>query len=326
MYKVSVIVPIYGVEQFIARCADTLLSQTMEDIEYVFVNDATKDNSMKVLEDTIGRFPHRIKDIVILHHQQNKGLPAARNTGLAVARGEYILHCDSDDFVEKDMLEKMYSAAVQNQADIVWCDWYLSFDKKERYMKQPGFTSAKDAMGAMLEGAMKYNVWNKLAKAELYKNNGITFPSGYGMGEDLTMIRLFAVAENVCYIPQAFYHYVRLNSNAFSQTYSQKHLDELKHNVDSTISFLEERLDNSSSELIARFKLNAKFPFLTAGTRDKYDLWQEWFPEANSHICTNTSCSLRSKLLQWSAWKKQYWFVRLYYIFVHRVIYGIIYR
>ena len=98
--KVSVIVPIYKVERFIVKCADSLFSQTMDDVEFIFVDDASPDSSMRLLEECIRRHPEREGQIRILTHPENKGLPAARNTGLAVATGEYVFHCDSDDFVE----------------------------------------------------------------------------------------------------------------------------------------------------------------------------------------------------------------------------------
>ena len=99
--KVSVIIPIYKVEKFIERCVCSLMEQTLQEVEYIFVDDATPDKSIEVLERCLTLYPNRKS--VILHHAQNQGLPAARNTGLQVASGKYIFHCDSDDYVEQDM-------------------------------------------------------------------------------------------------------------------------------------------------------------------------------------------------------------------------------
>lgn len=133
--KVSVIIPIYKVEKFIGRCVRSLMEQTFCDVEYIFVNDATPDSSMEVLASVMTCYPDKKDCIKILNHEENKGLPAARNTGLAVAVGNYIFHCDSDDFVEADMLEELYVRAQKIDADIVWCDWFLTFETNERYMK-----------------------------------------------------------------------------------------------------------------------------------------------------------------------------------------------
>ena len=130
--KVSIVVPIYGVEKYIERCARSLFEQTYEDIEYVFVNDATLDNSIQKLNEIIDKYSHRREHIKVLSHKENKGLPAARNTGLSVVTGEYIYHCDSDDWIEKDMIQSLCEKVIQEKADIVWCDWYISFKKNER--------------------------------------------------------------------------------------------------------------------------------------------------------------------------------------------------
>ena len=326
MSKVSVIIPIYKVEKFIERCVRSLMEQTLDEVEYIFVDDASPDKSIQILQSVLKEYPYRSEHVKLLVHEQNKGLPAARNTGLAVANGEYIFHCDSDDYVETDMLQKMYESAKEKEADVVWCDWYLSFEKNERYMKQPSYVEPLDALKAMLSGAMKYNVWNKLVKRSLYIENEITFPVGYGMGEDMTMMMLFAHANKVTYLPKAFYHYVKLNTGAFSQTYSDRHIIELQYNVDRIVEYIHSHYGDALEKELAFFKLDVKFPFLISGESKKYQLWKEWYPEANTYILQNNNISARSRWIQWLAWKGQFWLVRLYYFLLMKVVYGIIYR
>ena len=270
MMKVSVIIPVYGVERFVERCIRSLLEQTLQEIELIVVDDCSPDNSIAIIQRVVGEYPHRL--VKFITHETNKGLPAARNTGLAIARGEYIFHCDSDDFVEPDMLETLYDAAKEKDADIVWCDWFLSFEKNERYMKQPQYAFSMEALKGMLSGVMKYNVWNKLIRRRLYTDYAISFPAGYGMGEDMTVIKLFAYAQTVAYIPKAFYHYVKLNTTAFSNTYSEKHLVELKHNVQDVLCFLTDRYGEALKTEMAFFKLDVKFPFLISDDKKRYDL------------------------------------------------------
>lgn len=325
-YKVSVIIPVYKVEKFIGRCVKSLMEQTLRDVEYIFVDDASPDGSIAVLRNVLADYQERSNHVKILTHTENKGLPAARNTGLSVAQGEYIFHCDSDDFVEPEMLEKLYGHAVKENADIVWCDWYLSFENSERYMKQPAYNTPLEALKAMLGGAMKYNVWNKLVKLSLYINNDVRFPVGYGMGEDMTMMLLFAHAKKVIYLPQAFYHYVKLNTNAFSQTYSERHLQELQHNVTTITNKLEILFGNTLEQEIAFLKLEAKFPFLLSDDRKKQKLWDEWYPEANSYILKNRNISARSRFIQWCAWKHLGVIVSMYRWLLDKIVYGIIYK
>ena len=324
--KVSVIVPIYKVERFIERCVVSLMEQTLDEVEYIFVDDASPDGSVNILREVVGRYPSRKDCVKIITHSENKGLPAARNTGLAEATGEYIFHCDSDDFVELDMLESLYNKAKECDADVVWCDFFLSFETNERYMKQPSYSTPNDALKAMLSGAMKYNVWNKLVKRSLYIDNNISFPAGYGMGEDMTMMMLFVNAQKVAYVPRAFYHYVKLNTGAFSQTYSDRHLVELKHNVQRIVDYMQEKFGSDIEQELAFFKLDVKFPFLITDDSRKYRVWQEWYPEANKYIGKNKLISARSNALQWLAWKGQFWVVKLYYILINKFIYGVIYK
>lgn len=324
MIKVSVIVPVYKVEPFIGRCMRSLMEQTLQDVEFIVVDDCSPDNSISIAKQVAGDYPDRLVTFIV--HEVNKGLPAARNTGLAMAKGKYVFHCDSDDFVEADMLEGLYEKAESESADIVWCDWFLSFERNERYMKQPYYDSAMNALKGMLSGVMKYNVWNKLVRRELYTTNAISFPAGYGMGEDMTMIKLFACAETVAYLPKAFYHYVKLNALAFSNTYSDKHLVELRHNIEDTLFFLEDRFGEKLKLEMEFFKLDVKYPFLISDDSRRHELWKSWYPEANVYISRNKNVSVRRRILQQLAANGQYWLISFYYKFVHKFIYGLIFR
>ena len=327
MIKVSVIIPVYNVSAFISCNVRSLLSQTLQEVEYIFVDDASPDNSIEILYDNLDNFPNRKESVKVIHHKENKGLPAARNTGLTLAQGEYVYHCDSDDWVEPEMLEKMYDAAKSADADIVYCDFFLSFEKNERYMSNPRYETAEDLLKkGFLGGTMKYNVWNKLVRRSLYVDNGIIFPEGHSMGEDMTMIQLAAVADKVAYVPHAFYHYVKLNEGAFSNSYTQKKLDDIRFNVDRTVTFLQEKFGDSLDYEISLFKLSIKLPFLMTGDKKMYMLWKEWYPEADKYACSNKEQPFRTRLLQWMASKGQWWFVNLYYSVFFKFIYGIIYK
>ena len=325
--KVSVIIPIFKVQNFIEKCVCSLFEQTLTDVEYIFVDDASPDESIDILKSCIERYPDRKEQVRILVHEQNRGLPAARNTGLAVAVGEYIFHCDSDDFVEEVMLDEMYKAAKEKNADIVYCDYYLSFQKNERYMPQPEYETAEDMFKqGLLGGKMKYNVWNKLVRRSLYADNGIIFPAGYAMGEDMTMIRLAACAKSVAYVPKAFYHYVKLNANAYSATMLERHKIDIRFNVNQTVEFLQNRFGNDLDREIAFFKLNTKLPFLITCDHSQYEIWKEWWPEVNKYIWENKQQSLRTRLVQWFAVKGQFWAVKLYFKVVYKLVYGVIYK
>ena len=241
------------------------------------------------------------------------------------ATGEYVYHCDSDDWVEVDLLEKMYSAAMEKDADIAYCDFFLSFESGERYMSNPEYTTGRDLLlNGFLSGTTKYNVWNKIVSRSLYVKTGILFPSGHSMGEDMTMIMLSAKAGKVAYVNKALYHYVKLNANAFSNTFSQRHLDDIRFNSGRVFEYLEK--EDIPEEYLAFFKLNIKLPFLLSGDKSQYKLWKEWFPEANGWAMENKLLPYRTRLLQWFASKGMFSMVDTYSTLVNKVYYGLKYR
>ena len=323
--NISVIVPFYGVEKYIARCAESLMCQTMEDdIEFIFVNDATKDCSLDVLKKVLAKYPNRKEQVTILSHEINKGLPAARNTGLDVAKGKYIYHCDSDDYLEKDALEVLHRKAEENDLDIVWGDFYEIMPDGIRYKKQPAYYTPLDSVKGILTGNMKYNVWNKLVKRDLYLKNNITFPSGYAMGEDLTMIMLFSNALKIACVSKPVYYYDRTNPCAMTYSMSEEKQNALKHNVAVVENYLCGKYGNSLMVEIATLKLNLKWPFLISTSKiEVYKEWNKWFHEANEYI-TLQSVSCRIKILELCAYRKQYWVIWLHYWFVIKLYYKVL--
>lgn len=329
-YHVSVIIPIFNVAKFIERCARSLFEQTFNETEFIFVDDCSPDASIDILNSLILEYPEKQHAVRIVKHEVNKGLPAARNTGLELAKGEYIFHCDSDDWLEKNAVELMYADAISTNADIVWCDWYLSFDKNSRYMSQSPIDAHQispiDCIRMMLGGKLKYNVWNKLVRRSLYENNQILFPEGYSMGEDMTMIKLFAFAGKISYLPKALYYYSQLNSEAFTKKTTETHLSQIKHNVDDLIDFIQKKFGYEFYQEIQFFKLNVKLPFLISPQIDSYRRWLAWYPEANSYIGQNPMFSKKTKFIQKSALEGRFWIIKLHYYLVIRIVYGVIFR
>ena len=322
MPEVSVIIPIYNVGRFIGRCSESLMKQTLRDVEFIFVNDCTPDDSMAVLESVISRYD---RDVKIISHKENKGLPSARNSGLAIAKGEFIFHCDGDDWVEENLLERMVFEARSKKADFIYCDFFLSFEKTERYMGNPDFEDPQEMLKkGFLGGTMKYNVWNKLVRRELYED--VHFPDGHSMGEDMTMIQILCGAKRVAHVREALYHYVQTNTGAFSKTQSPKQLADVRYNVDRTVSFLESKYDSSLEEEISNFKLSIKLPFLISDNYDQYRLWRERYLEANVYVLSNKDVPFRTRFLQWMAAKNIWFGVRLYYWLVYRIAYRLLFR
>lgn len=323
--KISVIVPIYNVETFIERCVKSLMRQTLDEVEFIFVNDATPDKSMDVLMQTLELFPEKKECVKIFEHYRNKGLPAARNTGLKVATGKYVYHCDSDDFIESDTLRKLYDIAEEKNADYVWCDYYISSKKGSQYKAQREYPDVDQALRGMLRGDMIYNVWNKLVRRDLYDSNGIVFPDGHAMGEDMTMIMLLACASKVAFVHYGGYHYVTTNPGALTKKYSdERSIKDLEYNIGRTSEFITEKFGNRYCYETNCFKLNLKWFFLAFNSDIKsYKIWYGCFPEANVDIFRQ-NVSLRVKLVEWCASKRLFWLVKLHYLLIIKLFYALI--
>lgn len=322
--KISVIIPFFKVAPFVERCTRSLLEQTLSDVEYIFVDDASPDESRTIIERVAAEYD---RDVRILTHPENKGLPAARNTGLAEAKGDFIYHCDSDDYLEPTMLEEMYKAATEQKADFVYCDFYLDFGSSRRVITNPSYTDPEKMIKeGFLAGLMKYNVWNKLAKRSLYTESGLLFPAGHGMGEDMTIIALATHATRSAHVAKPLYHYIKLNGNAFTNTFSQQHLDDIRFNADRTFSLLQDWAVSDKERYLSFFKLNLKLPFLFSDDRSQYRLWKQWYPEANPFIKQNLHQPRRTRMVQHWAAAGLFLLVRLYSFLVNHIYYGIRYR
>ena len=166
--KISVIVPVYNVEKYIAKCLDSLVNQTLDDVEIIVVNDGSLDESQKIIDKYIKKYPQKIKSVI----KKNGGQGSARNFGLKYATGEYIAYVDSDDWVELDMFEKMYNNAQKNNSDIVVCgNKVISMDNS--VLKIEPAIYFDDVKLNILFGKMA--VWNKIYKREIISKKNIEF-------------------------------------------------------------------------------------------------------------------------------------------------------
>lgn len=222
MPKVSVIIPIYGVEKYIERCSRSLFEQTIDDIEYIFIDDCTNDNSISILHDVIKDYPERKNQIIIIYHEVNKGLPQARKTGLLHANGEYIAHCDSDDWVDCDYYQKMYEKGKIENADLVISDFYRT-DGLEYKRKCRGVHSlnAKMLLMNLLYQKDPWSVWNKIFKRSCYEE--VIFPL-YSMGEDMALtLQLLRRCEVITNQRESCYHYF-YNKSSISKSPSPENV------------------------------------------------------------------------------------------------------
>lgn len=200
MPKVSVIVPIYNVEKYLEKCINSLLSQTLEDIQIILVNDGSKDNSGNIAKE----YEKNNKDRVIYVEKENGGLSDARNYGLKYATGDFIAFLDSDDYIEKNAYEEMYNKVIEENADYVECDFIWEFPNKIRVDKQYPYKNKKEMLSFV-----RVVAWNKLIKRQLITDNNLEFPKGLRYEDVEFTYKLIPFINKFAYVDKPFIHYVQ---------------------------------------------------------------------------------------------------------------------
>lgn len=227
MLKVSIVVPIYNVEKYLEQCIESIVNQTLEDIEIILVDDGSPDNCPQIC-DNYAKKDNRIKVV----HKKNGGLSSARNAGIEVATGNYIGFVDSDDYIELDMYEKMYNIAIENNVDFVMSDYYRVSDEgkviatldmdegiyDKNKIKKDIFPTL--IMGEDINYGRLLAVWHCLYKKELLYKNNLMFDEEVKYSEDNLFSSIIGYNANSFYYMKGSYLYnYRYNPNSISSTY-----------------------------------------------------------------------------------------------------------
>jgi glycosyltransferase involved in cell wall biosynthesis len=287
-FKVSVIVPIFNVSNYLEKSVLSLLHQTLDGIEFIFVDDNSTDDSFTKLSAIIDRYPDLKNNIQVTRHDYNKGVATTRNTGLSLARGKYLAAMDPDDWIDSDMLERMYQKMEESRSDIVWCDYYNDYNSHEDYISQKSVETPYGCITSMLRGEILGGMCNKLVSSSLFRDHNIRFPDGLNMCEDLRVcVQLFYYAKKVVHIEQAFYHYMKYRIDSIST--SSANLPVLNigwiENVKGIDLFLKEKGIENMDESIALLKLIPKQNLLVRGhSLSTFKQWREVFPESNNYV------------------------------------------
>lgn len=218
--KVSICVPIYGVEKYIERCVRSLFEQTYPDIEYIFVDDSSPDKSVEVLMQVLEEYPQRKEHVHIIRQEKNRGLAAARNTAVDACQTEFLMHVDSDDWIEKSAIEKLLKEQSETDADIVCFDARVVFQNHIECYKNDDYSSPEDFVLKMLSGKVPHQLWGHLIRRSLYVTNRITAVEGVNQAEDYqVMPRLAYYATKVSTLHEALYHYDRTTEGSYSNNF-----------------------------------------------------------------------------------------------------------
>lgn len=216
---ISLIIPVYGVELYIAEFADSVFGQSCPDIQYIFVNDGTKDRSIEVLNDLIeAKYPHLREHIVIVN-KENGGLPAARKTGMEYATGDYIYHVDPDDWLSPGALEAIAAKCRETNADIVYFNYVKEYSNRSSVKKEKEYqiSQKEQYVRDMYNHRAFGTLCNKCVKRSLYEDNDVHHPL-YAYAEDCFLsVQLVGYARSIAYLDMDVYHYRKNNPHSITR-------------------------------------------------------------------------------------------------------------
>lgn len=221
--RVSVCVPVYGVEDYIERCARSLFEQTYDAIEYVFVDDCAIDNSISILKRVLNDYPNRIGSVRIIRHRRNSGLAVARNTCVNSASGDYIIHVDSDDWLEKNTVEECVKSVSKTNYDIVYFDIISHWEGYNDILNIPLGVTKDKLLEEMLSYRVRHCLCGSFIKRSLYVENNIHALDGINMAEDFQVSPLLLYyAKSIFSIGKVLYHYNRTKDVSYTSTFSEE--------------------------------------------------------------------------------------------------------
>ena len=320
---ISVIVPVYKVEAYIERCAKSLFEQSWQNLEFIFVNDCTPDKSVEILQLMMAQYPHRISQVKIINHETNRGVASSRNTGLIHATGKYIGWVDSDDWVDSMMFEHLYAVAKKHNSDIVWGDFYYDCPGHKIPQSQYCKENKIDFIQSLLVGTIHGGVCFGISRQELFIRYQIHFPDGLNVMEDkLVLIKLASYANNIKYVPKAYYYYARDYTNSITTQWGED--TSMQEAAMSNLLALLDFLDNSDLKLelqkyLKYAKLIYKRGLLNSLELKSFIQWKGLFSEENSYVWSCPNMTLRQKILGWSI-QHNWWIIAKCWIQVKKVL------
>ncbi|MFI3279152.1 MAG: glycosyltransferase family 2 protein [Rikenellaceae bacterium] len=229
MIKVSVLVPMYGAEQYIVKCARSLFSQSYPNCEFIFVDDASVDRTVEKLRQTAHEFPRLEKQVKIIELEKNGGVAAARNAALDAATGEYILFVDADDWVDVEIVEKLAFDVIETQADIcnAWCESVAADDK--RYQQSTNWLKSKQAHIKAILGQshlVQNHVRGMLIRRSLFEENSLRFTPRVDFGEDYSLLpQILFFAQKIITRHEYLYYYRIGNEASYMNTIGERHIN-----------------------------------------------------------------------------------------------------
>ena len=296
---VSVIVPVYNVAPYIERCAKSLFEQTLKNIEIIFVDDCSPDNSIELVKNLADNYPDRLAQIKYVRHEHNRGLAQARKSGLDVATGEYVAHCDSDDYVSVEMYEKLYDEAERTKSEIVYCDFLMDYGLQKTICRSVELCQDKVPF---LERYIPFDwtsLCNLFVKRSVYLENLISYPIGIAYCEDFYVsCQLFYYAKRVSKVNEPLYRYNRTNESSIMHGLNPKTFEDEKKTYQFIIAFIEEHGLGRILEKVLSWRVLKNKQDLVLFP-NKHEEFLKFFPVSRKYIWSCPFCNIKIKVMMW---------------------------
>lgn len=264
--KISIIVAIYNAEHYIERCVVSLMSQTYKNYEIIFVDDASTDNSLPTLEKNLLGHQNNQVEYKIIKNARNMGIGYTRRTGMVNASGDFLIHVDSDDYVDDTFLEKLIGKAYAEQADIVICDNAIVDNEIVTIKKNNCITDKSELIKRLLIGTFHNGLCNKLIRNKIITENNIYPDECFRMMEDKSiMYKCVYFSSKIAYVDEALYYY-RYSHGSLTKTKQKSLMTILERIINQIDEFFEgHEADDAIREGISLFKLRSSAAFLIYG-------------------------------------------------------------
>lgn len=305
MPAISVIIPVYGVEQYMERCARSLFGQTFQDIEFIFIDDCTPDRSMEVMQRVLEDYPNRKKQVRCYRMPHNSGQAKVRMQGISMATGEYVIHCDSDDEVAPDAYRKMYQKAVDENLDLVIGDYNRVIDGIVEYRSQ--YSRRGEELSDLLFGRVGGELWSRLMKHDLLY--GI-IPPLRDFGEDLVITYQATSRTNrIGYVSEPVYVYHKRKGSISESTDILGAREGLLVNAEMIVDLLQNQLrfDKRLPAIVYYKYSNRDYLIPYVHIPEYYKKWRSTFPEVDRYFLFTPKISFDTK----------FWFILIHLHLYH---------
>ena len=321
MVKCSIIFCTFNSAAFLDKGLHSLLSQTLDDLEIIIVDDGSTDNTIYKIKEVLNHYPQRNNQVKLIIHTKNLGIAAARTSGIQAATGEYLIHMDSDDFIEPEMYELMYKKAKEGDYDIVACDYYFESKNKKIIISKNYESTPHECLKIInnKENCLTGTLWDKMVKTRIYKEYNILPFKQIDYNEDLNcFIRILYYSQSITVIRKPLYHHIKRENSVMDidKVSNNEYWEMRRKSLDFLGKFFENKNQDSFLLCVDRWKLDFKLEILPYFQGPFMD-WYKLYENTHKNILKFNYISRRGRVFLWLLFRNK---ILAYVFYKKRVI------